>query len=196
MALRIDGNFLAQVSNRTPQLNQPPVNTGEGAAAPVTKPQMRADTDNVRGTSGSATVPNDVQAETRQITQQRTAGTSQDKAGQQANAVAAPAWQSTMGLSLNLRAPVPAPENPRSTDGGNALGGVAVQGAGRSTLSLGVVNRTGESASSSNSTQGRTMAGEQGGPALLSRAQQLQQLADAQSAQSNARPTQRLSIMA
>ena len=196
MALRIDGNFLAQVSNRTPQLNQPPVNTGEGAAAPVTKPQMRADTDNVRGTSGSATVPNDVQAETRQITQQRTAGTSQDKAGQQANAVAAPAWQSTMGLSLNLRAPLPAPESTRSTDGGNALGGVAVQGAGRSTLSLGVVNRTGESAASSNSTQGRTMAGEQSDPALLTKAQQLRQLADAQLAQFNARPTQRLSIMA
>lgn len=183
MALRIDGNFLAQVANKAPQLNKPPVNTGESAVAPEIKPQMRTET-------------NDVQAQTRQITQQRVAGTSQDQAGQQANAVAAPAWQSTMGLSLNMRAPVPAPENPRSTDGGNALGGVAVQGVGRSTLSLGVVNRTGESASSSNSTQGRTMAGEQGGPALLSRAQQLQQLADAQSAQSNARPTQRLSIMA
>lgn len=183
MALRIDGNFLAQAANKAPLLNKPPVNTGESAAAPEITPQMRTET-------------NDVQAQTRQITQQRVAGTSQDQAGQQANAVAAPAWQSTMGLSLNMRAPVPAPENTRSTDGGNALGGVAVQGAGRSTLSLGVVNRTGESASSSNSTQGRTMAGEQGNPAPLSRAQQLQQLADAQLAQSNARPTQRLSIMA
>ena len=90
MALRIDGNFLAQVANKAPQLNKPPVNTGESAVAPEIKPQMRTET-------------NDVQAQTRQITQQRVAGTSQDQAGQQANAVAAPAWQSTMGLSLNLR---------------------------------------------------------------------------------------------
>lgn len=137
--------------------------------------------------------------ETRNITQQRAAGTSLDSAGQRANAIAAPSWQSTMQLAgrgaVQQQEKIRSTDSPRSTDAMQGASGANTQGAGRSTLSLGVVNQAGGAASSSNSTQGRTMSGEQGSSQGITQYQQLQQAGPAQLAQANARPQQALSLM-
>lgn len=100
---------------------------------------------------------------TSTVSAQRSVGTAQDRSGQQASEIAAPTWQSTMNLgrpspqqnperlNTNTRQPQPL-DDPK--------GSVGTIVAGRSTVSLGMVNQAGETASSSDSTQGRSMGGE------------------------------------
>ncbi|MGD9772721.1 hypothetical protein [Diaphorobacter sp.] len=202
MALRINSGFLAQAASRTQQppmqpVARPPANTGDNsgdiAAAAQTSQRLRAEADGMSSPTGFAREQSNLQAETRQITEQRTPGTAQDRAGQQANEVAAPAWQATVGLQQNMRGPLPSQENTRSSDYANALGGITAPGAARSTMSLNVVNQTGGAQSSSNSTQGRTMAGERD----INAYKTLQQTGAAELAQANQQlPQQALSLMA
>lgn len=171
---------------------------GKSQAAVQRLEEAKAQT-NARLESRVSGGPAEQPVETRNITQQRAAGTSLDTAGQRANEIAAPSWQSTMQLAG--RGAVQPPEkarssdSPRSTDAMQGASGANTQGAGRSTLSLGVVNQAGGAASSSNSTEGRTMSGEQGNAKSITQYQQLQQAGQAPLAQANALPQQTLSLM-
>lgn len=130
MALRIDGNFLAQVTNRMPQLNQPPVNTGEAQLRQSPSPRC-ADTDNVRGTRAchraqrcaSGNTPHHPATHGRHVARQ-------GRAAGQCGCSARLAINHGPVTEPSAAAPLPAPESTRSTDDSNALGGIAAQGAG------------------------------------------------------------------
>lgn len=89
----IDGNFLAQVTNRMPQLNQPPVNTGE---AQRQSPSPRCVPTQTTCAAPPGLPPCPTMRRENTPHHPATHGRHVEQvAGQQANAVAAPAWQST-----------------------------------------------------------------------------------------------------